>query len=64
MKNKYQCPSVKAIQYAEEPLRGIVFSCSAYMESEKIIAGTDRLMADVPKTGAEASTNEHIPNTK
>lgn len=54
---------MEAVRFAEEPMRGFVFS-SSYAEGEKIVTGADRLMADVPKSGAEASTNEHIPNTK
>jgi len=34
------------------------------VKGEKIVTGADRLMADVPESGAEASTNENIPNTK
>lgn len=54
---------METIRLAEEPKRGFVFS-SIYMEGEKIVTGADRLMADVAEAGAEASTNEHIPNTK
>ena len=54
---------MEAVRFAEEPKRGFVFS-SSYVKGEKIVTGADRLMADVPKSGAEASTNENIPNTK
>lgn len=58
---------MEAIRFAEEPMRGFVFSSSAYiayMKAEKIVTGADRLMADVAESGAEASMNEKIPNTK
>ena len=54
---------MEAVRFADDPMRGFVFS-SSYLKGEKIVTGADRLMADVPKSGAEASTNEHIPNTK
>lgn len=54
---------MEAVRFAEEPKRGFVFS-SSYMKGEKIVTGADRLMADMLESDAEASTNEHIPNTK
>ena len=63
LKRQYESPSTEAVRFAEEPKRGFVFS-SSYMKGEKIVTGADRLMADVAESGAEASTNENIPNTK
>ena len=63
MKRHYVSPSLEAVRFAEEPKRGFVFS-SSYAKGEKIVTGADCLMADVATSGAEASTNENIPNTK
>ena len=63
MKEKYVSPSMEAIRFAEEPMRGFVFS-SAYMKGEKIVTGADSLLSNVAKSGAEASGNQCVFNTK
>ena len=54
---------MEAIRFPEEPMRGFVFS-SSYAKADNIVTGSDRLMANMAESDAEASTNEHIPNTK
>ena len=54
---------MEATRFAEEPMRGFVFS-SAYMKGEKIVTGADSLLSNVAKSGAEASRIKNIPKTK
>ncbi len=53
LKRQYVSASMEAVQFAEEPKRGFVFS-SGLMKGEKIVTGADRVMADVAESGAKS----------
>ena len=57
MKRPYESPSMEAIRFAEEPMRGFVFS-SRYAKGEKIDKGNDTLFADEVKSGTKATDKE------